>query len=64
MAPRTCHKTQGSYTNCYTDLGTRQMLMTINRISVGKMAHMFSFYFNYNINVLANSTVYFMVFGQ
>ena len=27
---------------------------TIYRISVGKMALMFSFYFNFNINVLAN----------
>ena len=28
--------------------------MTINRISTGRMALIFSFYFNFNINVLAN----------
>ena len=53
--------------------------MSINRISVGRMTFMFSLYFNFNINVLANiwssikfsnviatktSTISFLVFGQ
>ena len=45
---------QGSYSNWYTDQDARQKLLTsriIDRISIGRMALMFSFYLNFDINV-------------
>ena len=41
----------GIRTRC---LGKNTKFMTIYRISVGKMTTMFSIYFNFNTNVLAN----------
>ena len=48
---------QGSYSSWHgTGYQTKfDDFMTINRISIGKMTLMFSCYFNFNVNISANS---------